>query len=58
MLNEVVPSGNMPYKMGIINLNMDTPVQVQPPDGGWDDDDSLTKNLLDVILVNCLCTHT
>ena len=28
MLNEVVPFGNMLYKMGVINLNMDTPVQV------------------------------
>ena len=25
MLNEVMPFGNMPYKMGVINLNMDTP---------------------------------
>ena len=40
----------MPYKMGVINLNMDTPVQVQTPDEGWDDDDSLTEHLLGVIL--------
>ena len=30
--NEVVPSGTMPYKMGVINLNMNTMVQVQTPD--------------------------
>ena len=34
-----------------IHLNMDTPVQVQTPDEGWEDDDSLTKYLLGVILV-------
>ena len=50
-LNEVVPSGTIPYKMGVINLNMDTPVQVQTPDEGWEDDDSLTEHLLGVILV-------
>ena len=50
-LNEVVPFGNMPYKMGVINLNMDTPVQVQAPDEGWEDDDSLMEHLLGVILV-------
>jgi hypothetical protein len=33
-LSEVVPSGTMPYKMGVINLNMGTPVQVQTPDEG------------------------
>ena len=51
MLNEVVPFGNMLYKMGVINLNMDTPVQVQIPDEGWEDDDSLMEHLLGVILV-------
>eukprot|EP00957_Ditylum_brightwellii_P155595 11844269-Ditylum_brightwellii.AAC.1 len=25
-LSEVAPPGTMPYKMGVINLNMDTPV--------------------------------
>ena len=50
-LNEAVPFGNMPYKMGVINLNMDIPVQVQTPDEGWEDDDSLTEHLLGVILV-------
>ena len=50
-LNKVVPFGNMPYKMGVINLNIDTPVQVQTPDEGWEDDDSLTEHLMGVILV-------
>ena len=39
----------MPYKMGVINLNMDTPVQVQTPDEGWEDNDSLVDPLLGVI---------
>eukprot|EP00957_Ditylum_brightwellii_P198912 15161210-Ditylum_brightwellii.AAC.1 len=51
MLSEVVPSGTIPYKMDVINLNMDTPVQVQTPDEGWEDDDSLTEHLLGLILV-------
>jgi hypothetical protein len=34
MLSEVVPYGTMPYKMGVINLNMDTPVQIQTLDEG------------------------
>ena len=50
-LSEVVPSGTMPYKMGVINLNMDTLVQVHTPDEGCEDDDSLTEHLLGVILV-------
>ena len=50
-LNEVVPFGNTPYKMGVINLNIDNPVQVQTPDEGWEDNDSLTEHLLGVILV-------
>ena len=50
-LNEVVPFGNMPYKMGVINLNMDTLVQVQIPDEGWEDDDSRMEHLVGVILV-------
>ena len=37
--------------MGVVNLNIDTPVQVQAPDDGWADDDSLTEHLLGVILV-------
>ena len=37
--------------MGVVNLNIDTPVQVQAPDEGWADDDSLTEHLLGVILV-------
>ena len=45
-LNEVVPFGDTPYKMGIVNLNIDTPVQVQAPDEGWEDNDSLTEHLL------------
>ena len=51
MLNEVVLFGNMPYKVGVINLNIDSPVQVQTPDEGWENNDSLTKHLLGVILV-------
>ena len=39
-----------PYKMGVVNLNIDTLVQVQAPDEGWEDDDSLTEHLLGVIL--------
>ena len=50
-LNEVVPSGPVPYQMGVINLNMDTPVQTETLDEGWQDDDSLTEHLLGVILV-------
>eukprot|EP00957_Ditylum_brightwellii_P041004 3104349-Ditylum_brightwellii.AAC.1 len=51
MLSDVVPSDTMPYKMGVINLNMDIPVQVQTPDEGWVDDNSLTEHLLGVTLV-------
>eukprot|EP00957_Ditylum_brightwellii_P190219 14479333-Ditylum_brightwellii.AAC.1 len=32
MLSEVAPSGTMPYKTGVINRNVDTPVQAQTPD--------------------------
>ena len=39
----------MPYKMGVINLNLDTPTQA--PNEGWKDDDTLTEHLLGVILV-------
>ena len=35
-LNDVVPFGDTPYKMGVVNLNIDTPVQVQTPDEGWE----------------------
>ena len=45
------PFGKIPYKMGVINLNIDTPVHVQIPDEGWEDNDSLTEHLLGVILV-------
>ena len=50
-LDEVLPSGeeNMKHKMGVINLNLDTPMQA--PDEGWEDDDTLTEHLLGVILV-------
>jgi hypothetical protein len=34
-LSEVVPSGPMPYPMGVINLNRDTPVKIETPDEGW-----------------------
>ena len=50
-LNDVVPFDDTPYKMGVVNLNIDTPVQVQAPDEGWADNDSLTEHLLGVILV-------
>ena len=33
-LNEVIPFGDTPYKMGVINLNIDTAVQVHTPDEG------------------------
>eukprot|EP00957_Ditylum_brightwellii_P068093 5168473-Ditylum_brightwellii.AAC.1 len=51
MLSEVMLSGTMPYKMDVINLSMDTSVQLQTPDEGWQDDNSLTEHLLGVILV-------
>ena len=50
-VSEVMSSGTVPYKMGVINLNIDTQVQVQAPDEGWKDDDSLTEHLMGVILV-------
>ena len=37
--------------MGVVNLNIDTPVQVHAPDEGSEDDDSLTEHLLGVILI-------
>ena len=39
----------MPYKVGVLNVNLDTPTQA--PDEGWQDDDNLTEHLLGVILV-------
>ena len=50
-LEEVTPveEDNMPYKVGLLNLNLDTPTQA--PDEGWQDDDNLTEHLLRVILV-------
>ena len=50
-LDEVHPEGGKmnDHKMGVINLNLDTPSQA--PDGGWQDDYSLTEHLLGVILV-------
>ena len=50
-LNEGVPFGDTPYKMGVVNLNIDTPVQVQTPDEGLEANNSLTEHLLGVILV-------
>jgi hypothetical protein len=41
-LDEVVPSGPMSYKVGVINLNMDTQVQLETPDEVCQDDDGLT----------------
>ena len=37
--------------MGVVNLNIDTLVQIQVPYEGWADNDSLTEHLLGVILV-------
>ena len=50
-LDEVHPEGGEmnDQKMGVINLNLDTPSQA--PDGGWQDDYSLTEHLLGGILV-------
>ena len=31
---------NMPYKVGVLNANLDT--STQAPDEGWQDDDNLT----------------
>ena len=51
MLEEVTPGeeDNMPYKVGVLNVNLDTPTQA--PDEGWQDDDNLTEHFLGVILV-------
>ena len=35
--------------MGVINMNLDTPVQTR--NDGWQDDEALTEHLLGVILV-------
>ena len=40
---------NMPYKVGLLNVNFDTPTQA--PDEGWKDYDNLTEHILGVILV-------
>ena len=50
-LEEVTPGeeDNMTYKVGVLNVNLDTPTQA--PDEGWQDDDNLTEHLLRVILV-------
>ena len=39
----------MQHKMGVISLNLDTPMQA--PDEGWEDNDTFTEHLLGVILV-------
>ena len=51
MLEEVTPGeeDNMPYKVGVLNVNLDTPNRA--PDEGWQDDDNLTEHFLGVILV-------
>ena len=36
-LNEVVTFGDAPYEMGVVNLNIDTLVQVQAPDEGQEE---------------------
>ena len=51
-LDEVVPSGTMPYKMGVINLNMDTPVQVQTPDEGWEDGSEILLRYQQMVLLS------
>ena len=38
----------MPYKVGVLNVNIDTPTQA--PDEGWQDDDNLTDHFLGVVL--------
>ena len=50
-LEEVTPGeeDNMPYKVGVLNVNLDTPTQA--PYEGWQDDDNLIDRLLGVILV-------
>ena len=50
-LDEVIPNDEeiSDHKMGVINVNLDTPVQA--PDDGWLDDEALTEHLLGVILV-------
>ena len=50
-MEEVIPGkeDNMPYKLGVLNVNLDTPTQA--PDEGWQDDDNLTEHLLGLILV-------
>ena len=50
-LDEVVPNGEEwgEHKMGVINVNLDTPVQA--PEDDWQDDEALTEHLLGVILV-------
>ena len=50
-LDEVVPSSFMLYKVGVINLNTDTQLQLETPDEGLQDNNSLTEYLLGVILV-------
>ena len=51
MLEEVTPGeeDNKPYKVGVLNVNLDTPAQA--PDEGWQDDDNLIEHFLGVILV-------
>ena len=50
-LDEVTPGeeDNMTYKVGVLNVNIDTPTQA--PDEGWQYYDKLKEHLLDVILV-------
>ena len=50
-LDKVVPSNTIPYKVGVLNLNTNTQLQLETPDEGWRDDDSLTEYLLGVVLV-------
>ena len=50
-MEEVTPSeeDNMPYKVGVLNANLDTPTQAL--DEGWQDDNNLTEHFLGLILV-------
>ena len=50
-MEEVTPceEDNMPYKVGILNVNLDTPTKA--PDEGWQDDDNFIEHLMGVILV-------
>ena len=44
-LEEIIPGdGVIPYKMGVLNVNLDAPVKA--PERNWMDDSSLDKHML------------